>query len=103
MANHREDRKEMLRYLNWSSILRILALVTVLTIGASSMLLITGNNDTAAAERHYYIAADEVEWDYAPGGNLIHPLFDEHAAVFLESGKDQIGKVYLKYLLNNQG
>ena len=89
----------MLRYLNWSSILRILALVTVLTIGASSMLLITGNNDTAAAaECHYYVAADEVEWDYAPGGNLIHPLFGEHAAVFLESGKDRIGKMYLKAL-----
>jgi hypothetical protein len=57
----------MLRYLNWSSILRILGLVTVLTVGASSMLLITGNNNTAAAaERHYYITADEVEWDYAP-------------------------------------
>jgi manganese oxidase len=33
-----------------------------------------------------------------PSGNLIHPLFDEHAAVFLESGKDRIGKVYLKAL-----
>lgn len=89
----------MLRHLHWSSILRILGLVMVLTIGASSMLLLRGNDDTAAAaERHYYIAADEVAWDYAPGGNLIHSLFDEHAAVFLESGKDRIGKVYLKAL-----
>ncbi|MBI2872824.1 MAG: multicopper oxidase domain-containing protein [Chloroflexi bacterium] len=52
---------------------------------------------TSAQEtRHYYIAADEVEWDYAPGGNLVDPSFDEAAAVFLEGGPDRIGSTYVK-------
>ncbi|MGE5776748.1 MAG: multicopper oxidase domain-containing protein, partial [Chloroflexota bacterium] len=48
--------------------------------------------------RTYYIAADEVKWDYAPSGkNLITgEEFDEQAKVFVAPGQDRIGKVYLK-------
>ena len=48
----------------------------------------------------YFIAADEVAWDYAPSGiNQITGLpFDDEAKVFVESGRDRIGKVYLKAL-----
>jgi FtsP/CotA-like multicopper oxidase with cupredoxin domain len=48
--------------------------------------------------RTYYIAADEVQWDYAPSGkNLITgDPFDEVANVFVEPGPDRVGSVYLK-------
>jgi FtsP/CotA-like multicopper oxidase with cupredoxin domain len=48
--------------------------------------------------RTYYIAADEVEWDYAPSGinQITGEAFDEEAAVFVKNGSDRIGKVYLK-------
>ncbi len=48
--------------------------------------------------RTYYIAADEVLWDYAPAGmNLITGLpFDEAANVFVAQGPNRIGSKYKK-------
>ena len=48
--------------------------------------------------RTYYIAADEVNWDYAPSGkNLITGKpFDDVANVFMAPGPDRVGHVYLK-------
>ncbi len=48
--------------------------------------------------RTYYIAADEVQWDYAPSGinQITGEAFDEEANVFVQNGPDRIGKVYLK-------
>ncbi len=48
--------------------------------------------------RTYYIAADEIQWDYAPSGinQITGQAFDEEANVFVQNGKDRIGKVYLK-------
>lgn len=37
------------------------------------------------ALRTYYLAADEVAWDYAPGGNLAGEQFDDTAPIFLEN------------------
>jgi FtsP/CotA-like multicopper oxidase with cupredoxin domain len=52
--------------------------------------------------RTYYIAANEVKWNFAPTGiNEItgKPLADDDAAkVYTENGKDRIGSVYLKCL-----
>lgn len=50
--------------------------------------------------RTYYIAADEVEWDYAPlGFNAITGLpFDDAANVFVGNGPDRIGSKYIKAL-----
>ncbi len=49
--------------------------------------------------RTYYIAADEVEWDYAPS-NQDHMndggKFDAYGKIFVEQGKNRIGKVYRK-------
>ena len=60
--------------------------------------------DTVAAARGvtrtYYVAADEVAWDYAPG-QMDHTMgdgFDARAQIFLEKGEDRLGKVYLKAL-----
>jgi manganese oxidase len=46
----------------------------------------------------YYVAADEVEWDYAPSGinkMMGHP-FEGYAKLFVEQGPHRIGKVYRK-------
>jgi manganese oxidase len=48
--------------------------------------------------RTYYIAADEVEWDYAPGGvnKMMGMRFDGYSKVFVERGPHRIGSVYRK-------
>ena len=57
---------------------------------------------TAAAgdERDYFIAADEVKWDYAPAGsNLITGKpFDEVADTYVKAGPDRVGSTYTKCL-----
>jgi hephaestin len=48
--------------------------------------------------RTYYIAADEVDWDYAPGGvnKMMGMKFEGYAKVFIERGPHRIGTVYRK-------
>lgn len=54
----------------------------------------------AAQTRTYYIAVDEVEWNYAPMGSdqITGEPFDDTANVFVQSGPDRIGSTYLKAL-----
>jgi len=60
-----------------------------------------GQSAPAAPEgktRTYYVAADEVNWDYAPSGRdeaMGHP-FDEIEKVYTEPGPHRIGRVYKK-------
>ena len=62
----------------------------------------TARAQTAAAAtvRTYYIAADEVDWDYAPAGrNLIAGRpFNDDENVFVQRGPDRIGSTYKKAL-----
>lgn len=49
--------------------------------------------------RTYYIAADEVDWNYAPGGDvnsLTGRSYDSIALVYVASGPSTIGRVYRK-------
>jgi FtsP/CotA-like multicopper oxidase with cupredoxin domain len=48
--------------------------------------------------RTYYIAADQVAWDYAPSGKnqITGKPFDDVANVFVKNGPNRIGHVYLK-------
>lgn len=48
--------------------------------------------------RIYYIAADEVDWDYAPGGinKMMGMKFEGYSKVFVEKGPHRIGTVYRK-------
>ena len=48
----------------------------------------------------YYIAADEVDWDYAPGGmnKMMGMKFEGNPKVFTERGPHRIGTVYRKAL-----
>ena len=58
-----------------------------------------GQTQTAKV-RTYYIAADEVEWDYAPGGvnKMMGMKFDGYSKVFVERGPHRIGSIYRKAL-----
>ena len=60
----------------------------------------TGGNFRSGQTRHYYIQAEEVEWDYAPTGlNVMTrvPLADDpFASVFTETTDSTIGRRYLK-------
>jgi hephaestin len=48
----------------------------------------------------YYIAAEQVAWDFAPSGfnEITGEPFGEEENVFVESGPDRIGSVYYKAL-----
>jgi FtsP/CotA-like multicopper oxidase with cupredoxin domain len=48
--------------------------------------------------RTYYVAADEIEWDYAPSGKdlMMDMPFDEFGKIFTEPGPHRIGRVYRK-------
>ena len=48
--------------------------------------------------RTYYVAADEVNWDYAPAGRdeAMNRPFDALQKAYTESGPHQIGRVYKK-------
>ena len=60
------------------------------------LLLGLANNSVLAHEREYWIAADEVDWDYAPSfpNNLMSGQeFTSDQRVFVEEG---IGRIYRK-------
>ncbi len=52
----------------------------------------------AGKMRTYYVAADEVDWDYAPSGRdeAMGMPFDDVAKGFTETSADHIGRVYKK-------
>jgi len=54
----------------------------------------------APVTRTYYIAADEVVWDYAPDGinRITGQPFDDVANVYVQNGPDRIGSKYVKAL-----
>ncbi|HEY5565607.1 MAG TPA: multicopper oxidase domain-containing protein [Rhodothermia bacterium] len=73
---------------------RFVGLISASVLSASTPLALA----QAPSTRTYYVAAVEVEWDYAPGGiNRItgqEPVGLE--ALILTSGDDRIGRVYKK-------
>jgi FtsP/CotA-like multicopper oxidase with cupredoxin domain len=50
--------------------------------------------------RTYYMAANEVKWNYSPTGKnqITGEPFDENASVFTKQGPDRIGSTYIKSL-----
>jgi FtsP/CotA-like multicopper oxidase with cupredoxin domain len=76
----------------------VLAAVVVGLLAASC-----SSGRSAGADRQtraYYIAADEVAWNYAPAGtNMITGQpFDATANKFVQSGPDRVGSIYTKCL-----
>src|SRR3954462_4805781 len=87
---------------------RVAAVAALGLLGAFLLFIGIGNGrgavDTAHSAtvqtRTYYIAADEVNWDYAPQGkNMItgQPFGDEEN-VFVQNGLSRIGSTYRKAL-----
>ena len=48
--------------------------------------------------RTYYIAVDEIEWDYTPSGldQMTGKPFDHMSIMYIEQGKNRIGRTYRK-------
>src|SRR5437763_8595584 len=70
-------------------------------VAASAGLVAVGRAVRTSAvsgrTRTYYIAADAVDWDYAPSGkNLLGPRFDATAGTYLDHGDERIGHVNRK-------
>jgi hephaestin len=86
----------------------LVAGVAVLVTGLGSCIVATPaslaaervNLPPGGKTRTYYIAADEVSWNYAPDGkNEITGLpFDEKAKTYVQSGADRVGSTYFKCL-----
>jgi manganese oxidase len=75
---------------------RSLMLLALLLSVAGSLI---GCAQTMAAQtRTYFVAAAELDWDYAPTGinQISGSAFGESERVFVQSGKERIGKVYRK-------
>ena len=89
------------------SLTSLSAAVGIVFLGAMAgeFLLRQSARPTVQAEisgqtRHYYIAADEVDWDYAPSGvnKITGQPFDDAANVFVQPGDGRIGRRYRKAL-----
>ena len=86
----------------------VLKLATLATVGGAGLALPVlgrGGDATASAPaggrtRTYYIAAEDVVWNYAPQGrNVIDgKAFDDTADVFVKRGPGRIGSKYHKAL-----
>jgi manganese oxidase len=58
-----------------------------------------GLHPALAVERAYYIAADEVVWDYAPSypdNPIMGEPFGSEESAYLKQGDDRVGRRYLK-------
>lgn len=78
-----------------------LAALTALGCSGGGHETLEQTEESAGVSRHYFIAADEVLWNYAPlGFNAVTgEPFDEQANVFVQgNGVDRIGSVYKKAL-----
>jgi FtsP/CotA-like multicopper oxidase with cupredoxin domain len=93
-----------MRYLSFGLPVRLglLALTIAAAIALGGFPGLAGKSSVATAAggavRTYYVAADEVAWDYAPSGmNKITGLpFGDTENVFMQNGPDRIGRVYKK-------
>jgi manganese oxidase len=75
------------------------AAVAAIAGGVLALLAVPANATPPAGKtRIYYVAADEVNWDYAPSGRdeAMGMDFDEIAKSFTQSGPHRIGRVYKK-------
>jgi manganese oxidase len=69
-----------------------------LVAGVSTLMSSSSLADSAGKTRTYYIAADEITWDYAPAGmnQITGKPFGEAESFWVASGPRQIGKVFKK-------
>jgi hephaestin len=84
--------------------LAVLALAVAGSLALGGFPGMGGHSSVATAAggvtRTYYVAADEVAWDYAPSGanKITGRPFGDTENVFMQNGPDRIGRVYRKAL-----
>jgi manganese oxidase len=83
-----------------SVILALLCCIASLSFSQTRAAASVPQPETTPKVHTYYIAADEVDWDYAPGGvnKMMGMKFDGYSKVFTERGPHRIGTVYRKAL-----
>jgi hephaestin len=67
----------------------------VLVLGAATSC--SGGSQAGQQTRDYYIAADEVAWNYAPAGTNVFTgaPSDDEANKFVQAGPNRIGSTYM--------
>jgi FtsP/CotA-like multicopper oxidase with cupredoxin domain len=78
--------------------IRYLFLPRLLRAAGGAMALFAVASPAWAAERLYYVAADEVPWDYAPLGrdHMMGRPFTPDEDVFVKTAPKSVGKTYIK-------
>lgn len=76
----------------------LFALVGILALSVTLAAAQKKASPPTGKVRTYYVAADEVEWDYAPSGmdQMMGMPFEGMAKAYTERGSHRIGKVYRK-------
>jgi manganese oxidase len=78
----------------------IIALAGSVALASAGLLALSATSvaDGGAKVRTYYVAAEEVEWDYAPSGmnKITGEEFGDEENVFVAPGPNRIGRVYTK-------
>ncbi len=76
----------------------LVTLTWISALGASFSVAEEKPGSSGPKIHTYYIAADEVEWDYAPSGmdQMMGMPFDTRAKTYMDRGPHRIGKVYYK-------
>jgi hephaestin len=94
-------------WLRWTGSIVATAVAVVLLVASVWVALSDrGPSDAGAPApvpaqtRVYYIAADHVQWNYAPDGrnDITGQPFDDTANTFVQAGPDRIGSTYVKSL-----
>jgi manganese oxidase len=77
-----------------------IVLGVTLLVSVVLALIVVPAQQSQATTRTYYVAADEVDWDYAPSdmNDITGEEFGEEEDVFVQQGPERIGKVYRKAL-----
>lgn len=76
----------------------VCALAVAFFLTAFAAVVRSGQDPGPGKTHTYYIAADEVEWDYAPAGRdmVRDKPFSPMGSIFVENAPNRIGKVYRK-------
>src|ERR1700721_4009036 len=76
----------------------VAALIAVVMTSPAEGVAQQSETGSGAKVRTYYVAADEVEWDYAPGGmdKMMGMKFAGWGEMFTKGGPHAIGRVYRK-------
>jgi len=84
----------------FATICAFAVLISAAIVSSAAGVSQPDQTQTGSKVRTYYIAADEVEWDYAPGGvnKMMGMKFDGYSKIFVERGPHRIGSIYRKAL-----